>query len=232
MATPLKTNKLAALLVGSAMALSMASAQAALSSVGPFAGDLSETWEGFPNYQVPVSVTYLANPTDIMGGAASIASGLMAVYEPGSGASFGLSSSGTAQVADGAKAMGLDDANQTAVITFDNDQTQFGAFWGAATSDQGATIRVVFLDANNAPIDFASFVYDHRANADGGLDWHGWSSTVAFRSVAYTGDFVVNDGLQASGPNNNNRVPEPGSLALAGVALLSLAAALKRKHRQ
>lgn len=230
MTTIAKTNKIAALIAGSVMALGMASAQAALSTTGPFVGDLSEGWEGFNTYAIPAAVTYLANPTDIMGGAASIANGLMAVYDETS-ATFGLAGNGVAKVAAGAKGMGLDAGPDAAVITFDNDQTMFGAYWGAASSDAPATVRVLFFDANGNQVGADSFDYDHRANGDGVLDWHGWSSDVAFRSVVYAGDFVVNDELQASGPNNNNNpVPEPGSLALAGVALLSLAAALKRNR--
>ena len=44
-----------------------------------------------------------------------------------------------------------------------------------------------------------------------------WNSTVGIASLTYTGDYVVNDGLQA-----NATVPEPGTLTLTGIGLLAL----------
>lgn len=238
MGTSTKSGKITSLLAGAAFAFGMASAHAALTTVSPFAGDLSESWESFPNYRAadPNVVTPLANPTDIMGGAAAIASPLMIVYEPAAAsAGFGLGSSGLAQVADGVKGMGLDSSQQVATITFDNAQTSFGAFWGAATNDSaGTTVNVLFLDANGNQVGADSFSYDRDPPADGLLEWHGWNSDVAFKSIIYAGNFVVIDSLQASGPNNGNPnpTPEPGSLALAGLALVALVGALRRKSRQ
>src|SRR5207249_9497391 len=67
----------------------------------PVVGNLTETWESFPNY-IDNPSFYLTDPTTIMGGGASISSPVMAVYEPGAGAAFSLADSGLAQVSDGA----------------------------------------------------------------------------------------------------------------------------------
>ena len=88
-----------------------------LGEIDPFAGDFSETWEAFPNY-VDNPNFFLDDPTLIMGGMASIANDVMLVYEPGV-AVFGLGSSGSAQVSDGTKGMGVNNPNQTVVITFE-----------------------------------------------------------------------------------------------------------------
>lgn len=224
----MKRTKIASLVAGALLALGASSAQAALSSVGPFTGDLTETWESFANFPPA-----LANPTDIMGGAASIANPSMAIYQPGV-LDFNLFANGFAQVADGVKAMGLNGDQQTAIITFDNSQTSFGAFWGASRDDSGSpgVVRVAFLDASNQIIDMRSFDY-LRSNGDGVLEWHGWKSDLAFKSVIFAGNSVVSDGLQASGPDNGttNPAPEPGSLALAGLGLVTLVGALRRRSK-
>lgn len=193
-------------------------AQAQISAIGPFSGSLSETWEGFLNYRNDPNF-YLLDPTSIMGGAASISNPQMAVYEP-SAASFGLGGSGAAQVSDGAKGMGLDTSQATATITFDCTVDSFGAYWGAATFGSPNAVRLSFFDVFDGLIGNDSFQYDHSANQDGGLDWHGWSSTTPIKKIQYTGDFVVIDGLQAHGLDNCPKVPEPGALAmLAGLGI-------------
>lgn len=182
-----------------------------ITEIDPFVGDLTETWEGFPNYQD--GPFFLDDPTDIMGGNASISNPFMVVYEPGAGATFGLGSSGSAQVWDGTKGMGVNLGDQTVVITFDLPIFSFGAYWGAATRagfPDPNTIDVAFYDLDGGLIDTAAFQYSHSETGDGGLDWHGWSSTTVIGRVEFTGDFVVIDGLQAL-------VPAPGAVALLGL---------------
>ena len=65
------------------------------------------------------------------------------------------------------------------------------------------------------PIGTEQFTYERPG--DGALEWHGWASTVGIAALTYTGDYVVNDGLQA-----NAVVPEPGTLTLTGIGLLGL----------
>lgn len=184
-----------------------------VSEIDPFVGDLAETWEGFPNYKKDPD-RFLDDPTAIMGGHASISNPFMHVYEPGL-ADFGLGNSGNAQVSDGVKGMGLNDFAQTAVITFDTPVFSFGGYWGVGTGDpvpDPNTITVAFYTPDGGLIDTVGFLYSHSDNGDGGLDWHGWSSSTAIGRIEYTGDFVVNDGLQAS------LVPAPGAVALLGLA--------------
>ena len=182
---------------------------AAVTSIGPFTGSLSETWELFNDYLT--GPRYLADPTTIMGGGAFISSSLMSVYLTNSSRSFGLGDSGNAQVADGAKGMGLDGFAQTATITFVNPVTDFGAYWGANTPPTPATVSLVFSDGS-----FESFAYS--APHDGTLNWHGWHFATGITSISYSGDFVAIDGLQA------NVIPEPSTtlLGVLGVGLLVL----------
>lgn len=138
----------------------------------------------------------------------------MLVYEPGV-AIFGLGNSGNAQVSDGVKGMGLNGFGETAVITFEMPILTFGGYWGVGTGDpvpDPNTVTVAFYTPDGGLIDTVGFLYSHSDNGDGGLDWHGWSSSTAIGRIEYTGDFVVNDGLQAS------LVPAPGAVALLGLA--------------
>jgi len=181
----------------------------------PVVGNLTETWEAFPNYTTgPFNLT---DPTTIMGSWASISNPNMLIYEAGV-ADFGIGDSGLAQVSDGAKGMGINNFAETTAITFTNPVPNFGAFWGAATG-QGfpspATVTVSFFDVLNQPLGTEQFTYVRPG--DGALEWHGWASTVGIAALTYTGDYVVTDGLQA-----NAVVPEPGTLTLTGLGLLGL----------
>jgi len=203
-----------------------------ISSVGPFTGTYTESWEEFNNYnQGPF---YLSNPTTIMGGEASIADAHMIVYDPNA-ASFGLGTSGSAQVSDGKQGMLLYESltllgNGTATITFTNPVSEFGAYWAESTggvlSDPN-TVSLSFFDVFNNLIGTESFQYSHKGTSDGGLDWHGWSSTTPIGSLSYTGDFVATDGLQA-----NPVVPEPASVTLASLGTFLVGATVWRRRNQ
>jgi hypothetical protein len=167
------------------------SASAALNPIGPFTGTLSETWESFPHYSP--DAYYLADPTTIMGGGATISSPSMVIYEPGAVAPFGLGQNGLATVSDGAKGMGLNGGFETAAISFLNPVSDFGAYWGDGFGD----VTLEFSDGSSA-----SFSYSRPPPGDGVLEWHGWNSTIGITDVSYTGFYVAIDGLQA------NLVPE------------------------
>jgi hypothetical protein len=222
-----------ALVMGLGLDQVAGAAHAGIISIGPFAGSLTETWESFPNYTVPVRPTLLPNPTAIMGGAAMISHPFMAVYEPTvSLAFFDLNTSGFAQVADGSKGIGSHSiaslsSSRTTTITFLSPISAFGAFWGALTGGgigDPNTVVLDFFDVFGNPIGTDSFAYSHSSLGDGRLDWHGWQSSIPVGSLTYTGDFVAVDGLQA------DAVPEPGTLLLLGSGLASILA-LRQSHR-
>ena len=166
-----------------------ASTRADVTPIGPFTGTLSESWESFNDYLA--GPRYLAAPTSIMGGGAFISNSFMSVYLTNSSRSFGLGDSGNAQVADGAKGIGLDGFTQTATITFVKPVVDFGAYWGANTPPTPATVSLVFSDGSSE-----SFTYS--APHDGTLNWHGWHFQNGITSISYSGDFVAVDGLQAN----------------------------------
>jgi hypothetical protein len=182
----------------------------AVTSITPFTGTYSETWESFANYGQG-GFHSLPNPTTIMGGFAEISNNAMLIYEPGV-AGFGLANS-PAQVSDGAKGMGINLGGSSTTILFDFPMESFGAYWGAANGF-GFTgdVSLAFSDGSTASFNFTSL--------SGALEWHGWSSALGISSVSYTGDFVVIDGLQA---NALVSVPElSSSLGLLGLALAGL----------
>jgi hypothetical protein len=168
--------------------------------IGPFTGNLTESWESFSDYLT--GPHYLTAPTTIMGGGAFISNSVMSVYLTNSATSFGLGSSGNAKVRDGLKGMGLDGFAQTATITFAKPAVDFGAYWGAATPPWGPespqvepTPSTVLLTFGDGTIDtFTYFAADHS----GTLEWHGWHFAKGITSISYSGDFVVVDSLQAN----------------------------------
>ena len=206
-------------------------AQAAIAPVGPFTGSIGETWESFPNYTVPGPVTFLSDPTTIFGGDASISNPLMVIYEPSAGATFGLINSGSAAVSDGVKGMGinnLDFHTAPATITFATGVSTFGGYWGAATVGSDAVVAVSFFDAGGGLLGADSFTYNHESTSNGALDWHGWMSTTPIMSLTYSGNLVVNDGLQA------NVIPEPEIYVMlaAGLGLIGFVARRKKKPQE
>ena len=174
-----------------------ATAADAVVAVGPFVGDFVESWEGFANYQENPN-RYETSPAIIFGGHATIANPLMTIYEPSAGADFHLLYSGPAQVADGAKGMGLDGGSQTATIDFVTPVFRFGAYWGAASGATPQVVSVSFVDTDGTLIDTVTFEYTRWPASDGLLEWHGWESTTAVGAITYTGSYVVIDAMQAS----------------------------------
>ncbi|HLO97632.1 MAG TPA: PEP-CTERM sorting domain-containing protein [Fimbriimonas sp.] len=194
------------------------SANATITPIGQFSGMLSESFEGFQNY-FDNPLFYEPEPFVVMGGAASFASTTqqLTIWEPGAGATWGLVDSGLAVPADGNKGMGLDTTGAFWMLTFAADQNDFGAFWGVGNSGGPGVATVQFFDQNFTEVGNTSFQYDHSSTADGVLDWNGWNSDVAFRSIIVRGDYLAIDGMQAGA------VPEPATmsaLALGALAML------------
>jgi uncharacterized protein (TIGR03382 family) len=207
-----------------ALALSAAGTVTAgtVTPINPFNGQMTETWEQFQNYQQnPNFYEDATGPVTIFGGKGIISTqfsgqgGIMAIYEPSQGATFGLADYGSAQVHDGTKGMGIDTSAIPTTIRFTNEVVEFGGWWGCAgfsgDPNNPSPIRFSFFDVNGALIDNATVNYSDPT-ATGTLMWAGWSSTTPIKSIEYFGDFVVNDGLQA------NKVPAPGALALLGLS--------------
>ncbi len=204
-------------------AAGVASAQ---TPIGPFAGGISETWEGFQTYsQNPDFYEDKNGPISTFGGNAMVSSpfsgqgGILVVYSPFIDG-FGLGNYGSAGVSDGQNGMGINTGfpGQPVTIDFGTPVTDFGGYWGAADIFGDASVPIVFdfYDANGSLI--GSATENYSAPGNGVLAWYGWNfnSIGAVKTVVYTGDYVVNDGLQA------NLVPAPASLALAGIGVLAL----------
>jgi hypothetical protein len=197
-------------------------ASAAVLPLGPFVGDTSETWESFQNYiDNPNFYEDAFGPVSILGGNASIANaasgagGSMVIYDPNA-AGFGLSAYGSAQVSDGVQGMGINTGFPAlaTTITFTVPVTDFGGYWGVTNETSGPAdpmpVNFEFYDVNGAMIGSDVLMYS-APNADGALMWAGWNSSTPIGSVVYSGDYTVNDGLQA------NLVPAPGAAALLGL---------------
>jgi len=197
------------------LALVSATGSAQITTVSPFSGTVTESWESFPNFRTPGPVSYLSSPTTIMGGAASITHPQMAVYEPTApgNANFGLSAF-NAKVQDGLKGMGIDTPTpilETASISFTLPISDYGAFWGSDTTQPLITLS--FYDAADSLIGTASFNYVSPDSA-GALEWQGWHSSVPVSRLTYNGHAVATDSLRAT------VVPEPATsvLLLVGFA--------------
>lgn len=194
-----------------------------VTSTGPFVGNIQESWEGF-------DIGVLTNPTGIMDGSATIENdgaggGVMKIYNTGTN-SFGLGGSGTAQTADGAQGMGVNDLfplPSTTTITLSTPVSAFGAYWAAATDGTNpATVTVTFFTSDNTS-DTVNFQY---YNASGALQWHGWSAALneTIQMIEYEGSGVVVDSLQALAA-----VPEPSTLVLFVLGLAGAAGCVLRR---
>jgi hypothetical protein len=173
-------------------------AQGAIVGIGPFVGDISESWESFPNYGASgyPPATYLSNPTSIMAGRATIHSPYMLVYDANPPYDFGLGEYSAAGVSDGVRGMGLNRADAVTTINFASGVSSFGAYWAGIYTVSGLRpdITINFYDQSSELIGSVSFV---NTLANGDLQWFGWKSDIPIYSVQYSGDYSVIDGLQA-----------------------------------
>jgi hypothetical protein len=177
-----------------------------ITDVDPFTGDLSESWESFANSDDLGG--YYASGTSIMDGAGAIWGNALYVYEPGV-APFLLAAGIEAGTMDGTRAMGADIDGAATSITFDTPVTMFGAYWGA----QSTWIDLIFFDAGDSIINFASIDYNAVDEA-GALAWHGWSSDTPIARIEYVGDYVAIDALQAM------PLPGPGAVFILASAVV------------
>src|SRR5438309_38762 len=130
-----------------------------ITSVMPFVGDHSETWEEF-------GVTHIPSGTSILGGIATIAGVKMVTAH-----TFQMCTV-NAQPSDGTILMDSDRPNAMLVISFSQPVSAFGAYWGSGVGcflGDAATI-LTFQDEAGTVIGNDSFYYD----GNGPLEWHGY----------------------------------------------------------
>ena len=179
----------------------LASTAFSQTSIAPFTGDYSETFEGFPPQNIQL---FLPNPTPAFAGFGTITTILgpggccgLAVYDPPANPFGNITS------ADGVKFAVTQDFGDLLSISFSSAIQNFGGYW------VGSPLHVNFLDTNNVSV--GSGDYDPQSLPDGIPHWLGWHLATPFKTVTVTSnlsnDTFALDSLQAS-------VPEPGSLTL------------------
>ncbi len=164
---------------------------AQVSSVPPFIGTYSETWEEF-------GVSELPSGTPILGGIATI-SGDHIVTDT----SFQMCSV-RGRPSDGILFMNSDRPSGPLTISFSQPVSAFGAYWGSGVGClrccgyRDAPSNLTFKDVNGNVVGADSFSY----RGDGALMWHGYRfSTPVKTIVRVAGDDtegVAIDGLQAT----------------------------------
>jgi hypothetical protein len=193
---------------------------AQINSVGEFSGAMNEGFESFNNYTVGGP----ADTLDVMGGSAEFRSApqnsnQLYVYEPGL-AQWGLGDNGLAEVHTGAKGLGHQDPAGFANVTllFDGTVMRFGGWFGSCSLNGSNLLNVTFFDAANVQIGAVQNV----STFGSALVWFGWDSTVAVKSISFTGNLApAMDDLQA------DAVPEPATFVALGLGVATLA--LRRK---
>ncbi len=172
----------------------------------PFLAEAAESWEGFPHWFTD-PLPDISGSSILAGRGQIIKADFLSVYNTAE-ASLNLGSSGPASTFDGIQGLY---AGGGATVEFSQPITDFGAFWGAFTDFSGAppfdpgTISVKFYDQALNQIGLTQqFTYSRSLQADGLLEWHGWTSTVPIRRVTYSSSSygVANDGMRI------NRVPD------------------------
>lgn len=176
-----------ALFLGSAPLLT-----AQVTSVAPFVGTHTETWEDF-------GVNNLPNGTSILGGIATISgSGDMVTAKK-----FQLCSV-FAKPSDGSIFMDQDRPDDVVTISFSRPVSAFGAYWGSGYHcpqccrfNDAANI-LTFQDVNGNVIGSDSFYY----SGDGTLMWRGYTFGTPVKTITRTAsdhqEGVAIDGLQAT----------------------------------
>jgi elongation factor P hydroxylase len=164
---------------------SLANAQQ-VTSVPPFIGTHSETWERFGFGHIP-------NGTSILGGIATI-SGSDLETAP----SFQMCAV-TGRPSDGTTLMFSDRPSGPLTISFSQPVSAFGGYWGSGVGCFGDPPSILaFRDEAGNIIGTDSFVY----TGDGTLMWHGYRFGTPVKTITRTaGDgqegFAI-DGLQAT----------------------------------
>jgi hypothetical protein len=171
--------------------------QPAVTSVPPFIGTNSETWEEFAVGELPTG-------TSILGGIATISGDEMLTEHRFRMCSvWGLPS-------DGRILMDSDRPNDTVTFSFSQPVSAFGAYWGSGLHCFGDPPSILtFQDVNGNVIGSDSFNYQ----GDGTLNWHGYTFSTPVKTITRTaGDHqegVAIDGLQANVAGTPTPTPSP-----------------------
>jgi PEP-CTERM motif len=205
------------ILLGSILSLAFTQSVPAIpiTSVGPFAGDMIETFESF-------SLGNPGNSFSVFGGAAThnTLSGIIPSIWSNSG--WGLGGNGVAQAFDGDKGFGINNF-ATGEFVFANPISSFGAYFGTAFG--GDTMFVRFFDGSDSQIGADQIFTYNRPLGDGILEWNGWNVEVAatrveWGSFSVTGAAPAIDSIRVNGATTS--VPEPTTLVLLGFGLAGI----------
>src|SRR5207302_7547395 len=149
---------------------------APITSITPFVGDHSETWEEFGTTQIP-------SGTAILGGIATITGVKMVTAH-----SFRMCAV-TGYPSDGQILMDQDRPNDLVVISFSQPVSAFGAYWGSGFNcfsyPDAATI-LTFQDAAGNVIGNDAFEW----GGSGQLDWHGYTFATPVKTITRTADDI------------------------------------------
>jgi len=177
-----------------------------ITSVGPFVGDHSETWEEF-------GVANIANGTSILGGIATISGTKMVTSH-----TFFMCTV-YAYPSDGTVFMDSDRPSGPLVISFSQPVSAFGAYWGSGVGCvqyPDAPTILTFQDEAGNVIGNDSFFYD----GNGPLQWHGYSFDTPVKTITRTAgdgkEGVAIDGLQVIvASTSSTPTPTPSTTATA-----------------
>ena len=169
---------------------------AAVNSIGPFAGDHSEGFEGFFPRSVNAAGATNLDSQPIFGGIGSCAvvstAAEAGIYQNTGSKAFNLGSS-NAKVRGGTN--GFASRSGSPGIVFNRPVFQFGGYFGSYNGAGGSSVQVTLFDATGGLIDQPSFSYN---DSTGALVWQGWSSTTAISTVSFSvttanDQFVMDD---------------------------------------
>jgi len=158
-----------------------------VTTVPPFVGTNSETWERF-------GVTHIPSGTSILGGIATISGTRMVTAT-----SFRMCSV-WGRPSDGTILMDQDRPNDLVTISFSQPVSAFGAYWGSGfnCSFGDAASILTFQDVNGNVIGSDSFFYE----GNGTLEWHGYAFATPVKTITRTAsdgeEGFAMDGLQAT----------------------------------
>ena len=190
-----------------------------ITTIGPFAGDFSESFESFPAGPIPGTSTELSGPASILSGQGILTGVHTIAFNPtyvwNSTGGFSLGTNGTAVPFDGLQGLALNSVSTfhpTVRFEFPTPVTDFGGYWvHAKTSTQGGPVDLTFYDATDTVIGTDDFTY--TSSLGGVSEWYGWNSTTPIGAVEFTGFFAGVDGVQI-------KVPEPSTCIFLTAAAL------------